>query len=132
MKLLKFIPFVLTLVTSSFAQSFCSSTKHTGVSVKETKSKKGKIGGVNYELWTDGGNNGAAFYSDGSFSCSFQNTKDYLCRSGLSFDIVKQNIRNVDYSYVDVYGWSRSPLVEFYIVDNWLRHNRPGGWVVYQ
>jgi len=145
MKLLKFIPFVFTLATSSLAQSFCSSTKHTGVSVKETKSKKGKIGGVNYELWADGGNNGANFYSDGSFSCSFQNTKDYLCRSGLSFDstkthtqighlkadfkVVKQNIRNVDYSYVGVYGWSRSPLVEFYIVDNWLGQNRPGDWV---
>ncbi|KAL6627985.1 concanavalin A-like lectin/glucanase domain-containing protein [Neocallimastix sp. 'constans'] len=128
MKLLKFIPFVLTLVTSSFAQSFCSSTKHTGVSVKETKSKKGKIGGVNYELWTDGGNNGAAFYSDGSFSCSFQNTKDYLCRSGLSFDSTKTHtqIGNLKACL------NRSPLVEFYIVDNWLRHNRPGGWVVYQ
>jgi len=76
-----------------FAQSFCSTAKHTDVSVKETKNKKEKIGGVNNELWVDGSNNGATFYSDGSFSYSLKNTKDYLCRSGLSFDSTKTHIQ---------------------------------------
>ncbi|OUM63322.1 glycoside hydrolase family 11 protein, partial [Piromyces sp. E2] len=124
---------------------FCTSATHGGESVKETSNKVGNIGDVGYEIWSDSGNNSATFYSDGSFSCSFSNAKDYLCRSGLSFDstkthdqighmfadfkLVKQDISNVDYSYVGIYGWTRSPLVEYYIVDNWLSQSPPGDWV---
>ncbi|OUM63324.1 glycoside hydrolase family 11 protein, partial [Piromyces sp. E2] len=43
--------------------------------------------------------------------------------------LVKQDISNVDYSYVGIYGWTRSPLVEYYIVDNWLSQSPPGDWV---
>ncbi|OUM60792.1 glycoside hydrolase family 11 protein [Piromyces sp. E2] len=145
MKFTQFVPAILSLATSALAQSFCSSASHSGQSVRETGNKVGNIGGVGYELWADSGNNSATFYSDGSFSCSFQNAKDYLCRSGLSFDstkthsqigqmyadfkLVKQNIANVDYSYVGIYGWTRNPLVEYYIVDNWLSQYRPGDWV---
>jgi hypothetical protein len=145
MKFVQFVPAVLSLATSALAQSFCSGASHSGQSVKTTSNKVGSIGSVGYEMWADSGNNSATFYSDGSFSCSFQNAKDYLCRSGLSFDstkshsqighmyadfkLVKQGISNVDYSYVGIYGWTRSPLVEFYIVDNWLSQYRPGDWV---
>ncbi|ORX78274.1 xylanase, partial [Anaeromyces robustus] len=124
---------------------FCKESKHTGESVKVTENLVGNIGDIGYELWAQGGTNSATFYSDGSFSCSFDHSKDYLCRSGLSFDstqtheeighmyadfkLVKQNIRDVDYSYVGVYGWSREPLVEYYVVDNWLSQWRPGDWV---
>jgi peptidoglycan/xylan/chitin deacetylase (PgdA/CDA1 family) len=131
--------------SNNIKSDYCSTAKHSGQSVTEYSNKVGNIGNVGYELWADSGNNSATFYSDGSFSCTFQNAKDYLCRSGLSFDstkthdqlghmyadfkLVKQNIQNVDYSYVGIYGWSRSPLVEYYIVDNWLSQWRPGDWV---
>jgi len=127
------------------AQNFCYSARHTGNSVTTYSNRVGNINGVGYELWADRGNNRATFYSDGSFSCSFQNAGDFLCRTGLSFDsrrtahqigniyadfkVVKQGAYNVDYSYVGVYGWSRNPLVEYYIVDNWLSQYRPGDWV---
>jgi len=145
MKFSKIIPVAFSLATSTLAQSFCSSSSHSGQSIKVTGNKVGTIGSVGYEMWADSGNNSATFYSDGSFSCTFQSAKDYLCRSGLSFDstkthsqighmyadfkLVKQNISNVDYSYVGIYGWSRNPLVEYYIVDNWLSQYRPGDWV---
>ncbi|ORY20499.1 concanavalin A-like lectin/glucanase [Neocallimastix californiae] len=145
MKFTQLIPVALSLASTTLAQSFCSSATHSGESVKETSNKVGSIGGVGYELWADSGNNSATFYSDGSFSCTFQSAGDYLCRSGLSFDstktpdqigrmkadfkLVKQNISNVGYSYVGVYGWTRDPLVEYYIVDNWLSPSPPGDWV---
>ncbi|KAL6625521.1 concanavalin A-like lectin/glucanase domain-containing protein [Neocallimastix sp. 'constans'] len=145
MKFTQLISVALSLATTTLAQSFCSSASHSGQSVKETSNKVGSIGGVGYELWADSGNNSATFYSDGSFSCTFQSAGDYLCRSGLSFDstktpsqigrmkadfkLVKQNISNVGYSYVGVYGWTRDPLVEYYIVDNWLSPSPPGDWV---
>jgi len=145
MKFIQYIPFVLSLSTVSYAQNFCTSAEHSGTSVMETANVVSSIGDVGYEMWADSGNNSATFYSDGSFSCSFSNAMDYLCRSGLSFDstqtheqighmyadfkLVKQNIQNVDYSFVGVYGWSRDPLVEYYIVDNWLSEYRPGDWV---
>ncbi|KAG4091280.1 concanavalin A-like lectin/glucanase domain-containing protein [Neocallimastix lanati (nom. inval.)] len=144
MKYTQLISIVLSL-TSTLAQNFCSTTDHTGESVKETSNKVGAIGDIGYELWSDSGDNSATFYSDGSFSCSFKNAKDYLCRSGLSFDstkthkeighiyadfkLVKQDIQDVDYSYIGIYGWTREPLVEFYVVDNWLSQYRPGDWV---
>jgi len=127
------------------ASNFCSSAKHSGQSVTNYSNTVSTIGDVGYELWADSGSNSATFYSDGSFSCSFQNAGDYLCRAGLSFDstqshqqighmyadfkLVKQNIANVDYSFVGVYGWTRQPLVEYYIVDNWLSQYRPADWV---
>ncbi|OUM68770.1 glycoside hydrolase family 11 protein, partial [Piromyces sp. E2] len=145
MKLLQFLPLVASLASTSLAQSFCSSATHSGTSTKVTSNSVGNIGNIGYEMWADSGSNSATFYSDGSFSCSFSNAKDYLCRTGLSFDstktqdqighlyadfkLVKQNIQNVDYSFVGVYGWSRDPLVEYYIVDNWLSQYRPGDWV---
>ncbi|OUM67390.1 family 11 glycoside hydrolase [Piromyces sp. E2] len=127
------------------AQSFCNGAKHSGQSIVVNSNRVGSIGGVGYELWADSGSNSATFYSDGSFSCSFRSAKDYLCRAGLSFNsdkthqqighmyadfkLVKQGIQNVDYSYVGIYGWTRNPLVEFYVVDNWLSQYRPGDWV---
>jgi len=45
------------------------------------------------------------------------------------FKLVKQNISNIDYSYVGVRGRNMNPKVEFYIVDNWLSQDRPGDWV---
>jgi len=145
MKFSQFVPVLISLAGSALAQDFCSSAQHTGESVTETSNNVGSIGDVGYELWADSGSNSATFYSDGSFSCSMQGAGDYLCRTGLSFDstqtpsqigqltadfkVVKENISNVGYSYVGIYGWTRDPLVEYYIVDNWFSPDRPGDWV---
>ena len=135
---------LLSVAATALAQDFCNAGGHSGQSVECTSNKTGNIGGVGYELWSDSGNNSATFYSDGSFKCSFQGAGDYLCRSGLSFDstktpaqigrlkadfkLVKGNVSGAQYSYVGIYGWTRSPLVEYYIVDNWLG-SKPGDWV---
>ena len=131
--------------TSVFAQDFCNTSSHSGTSVTKTANATGTIGDVGYEIWSDGGNNSATFYSDGSLSCAFSNASDYLCRSGLSFNSDKtysqlgqiyadfkvaiSETSNVGYSYIGIYGWSKSPLIEYYIVDSWGSQYRPGDWV---
>jgi len=151
MKILQILPFLFSLSSVTLAQNFCSASGHNGNKLElasDSRDRVGKIGSVDYEVWADGGNNSATFYSDGSFSCKFSNTKDYLCRTGVSFSarypseigqitaeykVVKQNAQNVGYSYVGVYGWTLnsgiSGVFEFYIVDNWLSQGRPGDWV---
>jgi len=151
MKVFQILPFLFSLYSVTLAQDFCNAQGHTGTKLElasNSKDRLGKIGSVDYEVWADGGNNSATFYSDGSFSCKFSNTKDYLCRTGVSFPakypseighikaeykVVKQNAQNVGYSYVGVYGWTLnsgiSGVFEFYIVDNWLSPGRPGDWV---
>ena len=102
--------------------------------------------GIGYELWNEDGNGGSAtFYDDGSFSCKMTGAKDYLCRAGLSFNsdktheelghmkadfkLIKGNLSGIDYSYIGIYGWTREPLVEWYIVDNSGSQYMPGSWV---
>ncbi|ORY62048.1 concanavalin A-like lectin/glucanase [Neocallimastix californiae] len=145
MKLLQIIPFLFSVTSTTLAQSFCSATGHSGQSINVNGNKLGKIGNVNYQLWADSGNNRATFYSDGSFSCGFERAGDYLCRTGLSFEgartpsqigrikadfkVKKESVSNVGYSYIGIYGWTKNPRVEWYIVDDWLSKERPGDWI---
>ena len=127
-----------------FAQSFCNAS-HSGTSIRETVNHRGTIGDVGYELWGEQGDQSATFYSDGSMLCTFNGNKDYLCRSGKSFDCTQtwqelghlyadfsvkvSGTRDIGYSYIGIYGWSRNPLIEWYIVDSWGSQYRPGDWV---
>jgi len=141
------VAFVLAfgLATSASAQSFCNAT-HSGTSTTSSKSyEEGTIGDNGYKIWYDEGNNSATFYSDGSFSCSFSGSKDYLCREGKAYDKTKtwkelghlyadfsvsmSDLSGIGYSYIGIYGWSVDPLIEWYIVDNWGSKYRPGSWM---
>ena len=99
----------------------------------------GTEGGYSYELWKDYGNTTMTLNGNGNFDCSWNNIGNALFRKGVKFDCTKtyQQIGNisVDYgcdyqpngnSYLCVYGWTRSPLVEYYIVDSWGTWRPPG------
>ena len=99
----------------------------------------GTEGGYSYELWKDYGNTTMTLNGNGNFDCSWNNIGNALFRKGVKFDCTKtyQEIGNisVDYgcdyqpngnSYLCVYGWTRSPLVEYYIVDSWGTWRPPG------
>ena len=135
------------LTANAFAQDFCQTAAHSGSKVDISSNKVGAFtNGIGYELWNEGGNGGSAtFYDDGSFSCKMTGAKDYLCRAGLSFNsdktheelghmkadfkLIKGNLSGIDYSYIGIYGWTREPLVEWYIVDNSGSQYMPGSWV---
>ncbi|MCR5629430.1 MAG: glycoside hydrolase family 11 protein [Eubacterium sp.] len=95
-------------------------------------SKTGKIDGVDFSLWKDYGNTSMKLNGGGAFECQWSNIGNALFRTGKTLDSSKRynqygNI-SVNYSanyqpngnsYLCVYGWSRNPLVEYYIVDSW-------------
>jgi len=123
----------------------CDVEGYSGDSVKLTESGEGSIGDFSYEFWfNEGSNPHATLHEDGSFTYYVKNAQDSFCRLGLSFDNTKPHERighlyadfkidnmassYVVYSYIGIHGWSRNPLIEYYIVEKWNEDNK-GDWV---
>ena len=100
---------------------------------------EGSDGAYTYALWKDYGETSMTVNGNGKFECWWQNIGNALFREGVKFDCTKtyQQIGNisinygVDYqpngnSYLCVYGWTRNPLVEYYIVESWGTWRPPG------
>ena len=115
-------------------------TEFTNTQKVLTENATGQIDGYSYELWKDHGTTSMTLLGGGKFSCSWSNINNALFRIGKKWDCTKtwQQIGsisvayNVDYqpngnSYMCVYGWTRSPLIEYYIVDSWGSWRPPGG-----
>jgi len=104
-----------------------------------TSNQSGTIDGYNYSLWKDNGTTSMTLNGGGKFNCSWSNINNALFRIGKNFDSTKkyQQIGNItenyscDYkpngnSYLAVYGWTKSPLIEYYVVDSWGSWRPPG------
>ena len=103
------------------------------------ENKTGQIDGYSYELWKDTGQTQMTLLGGGKFSCQWSSINNALFRIGKKWDCTKtwQQLGaitvayNVDYrpngnSYMCVYGWTRNPLIEYYIVDSWGSWRPPG------
>ena len=142
---------VAFIASGAFAQDFCNAS-HSGskktvsfsVGAGSDKGETGDIGQYHYEQWNKSGSATTDFYDDGSFSCTFSNTDDFLCREGLFYgqnsgkdplsvgNLVADysmktftNDKSISYAYAGIYGWMQNPLIEWYIVDNWGPASRP-------
>ena len=104
-----------------------------------TENGTGNIDGYNYSLWKDRGNTKMTLLGGGKFSCEWNNINNALFRIGKVWDCTKtwQQLGTIsvsysaDYkpngnSYLCVYGWTRNPLIEYYIVDSWGSWRPPG------
>uniref|UniRef100_UPI0025DD01B7 glycoside hydrolase family 11 protein n=1 Tax=uncultured Ruminococcus sp. TaxID=165186 RepID=UPI0025DD01B7 len=102
---------------------------------------RGNIGGYDYEMWNQNGQGQVSMNPGaGSFTCSWSNIENFLARMGKNYDSQKQNYKqignivltyDVEYtprgnSYMCVYGWTRNPLMEYYIVEGWGDWRPPG------
>ncbi|MCL1930179.1 MAG: glycoside hydrolase family 11 protein [Treponema sp.] len=96
-----------------------------------------------YEMWTQGGNaNKLTWYGanqggGAAFKAEWNNPNDFLGRIGYyfgngskyasygnlycGFNYTRSGRSTAGgYSYIGIYGWSRNPLIEYYIVEDWF------------
>ncbi|MDR1869266.1 MAG: glycoside hydrolase family 11 protein [Treponema sp.] len=95
-----------------------------------------------YEMWTQGGNNNKLIWygpkqrGGAAFRAEWNNPDDFLGRVGYywgnggtyasygniycDFTFARSGRSTAgSYSYIGIYGWSRNPLIEYYIVEDW-------------
>lgn len=132
----------VVMIPSSVADAITVTTK-SGQQINQNGDQiKGTEDGYSYELWNQD-NAGTATMTlgeGGAYSCVWSNIENVLFRRGVDFDCTKTykelgNI-SVEYeaeynnptqnTYLCVYGWTRNPLIEYYIVDSWGSWRPPG------
>ncbi|KAK8027240.1 Endo-1-4-beta-xylanase A [Apiospora marii] len=105
-----------------------------------TPSSTGTHNGFYYSFWTDGGGN--VNYQNtaaGSYSVNWQNCNNFVGGKGWN----PGSARTISYnstwnnfgvnSYLAVYGWTRNPLVEYYVVEAYGSITDDGGtYDIYQ
>ncbi|ANQ52231.2 T9SS type A sorting domain-containing protein [Flammeovirga sp. MY04] len=92
----------------------------------------GNQGGYTYEYWKDSGNGCMTLNNGGNFYVSWSNIGNLLARKGKRPGVKNQTVTyGANYqpsgnSYLCIYGWTTSPLVEYYIVESWGSWRPPG------
>jgi hypothetical protein len=103
------------------------------------KDAQGKHDGYDYEMWRDNGTVEMTLNNGGNFSCKWSNIGNALFRKGKKFDSTKTHDQigniSINYSasftpggnsYLCVYGWSKDPLVEYYIIESYGTYKPTG------
>jgi hypothetical protein len=114
----------------------CPSTPLTGGTQHCSSNASGNVGsGYSYTIWSSGSGGCVTPYGVGAaFKATWNSSGDFLARVGLALgssktydqlgaltaDFAETKTGTAGgYSYVGIYGWSVSPLVEYYIIDDW-------------
>ncbi len=104
---------------------------------------QGQQDGYDWELWNqyDQGTANMQLLGNGTFSCEWSGIENVLFRTGkkwtsnspqwdtldgITMDYAADYQPNGN-SYLSVYGWTKSPLVEYYIIESWGTWRPPGG-----
>ena len=142
----KIDPCMQTVRLSRKAKGVQTFTSNSGGNVPLAGSPYG------YEMWTQGGNNNTLLWfgpnrgGGAAFRTEWNNPNDYLGRVGYFMNEEKSyneyedfyvdynytrsaNGTGGSYSYIGIYGWTKNPLIEWYIVEDWFGNgilNDPG------
>jgi hypothetical protein len=108
-------------------------TMPTGGTEHKTSNATGKAAGLDWALWSNGSGGSITTFDVPAFSADWANSGDFLARLGLQWNAsktydqlgtvtaqyaYKKTGTGGGYSYIGMYGWSVSPCVEWYIVDD--------------
>lgn len=122
-------------VNAATIDACTQTTAPTGGTVYTTDGVGSESGDGNHELWHDGGGSMkmTVYGKDAAFKAEWSNAGDFLARVGYRWGngsaytsygnvIADYNFTKSGngggYSYIGIYGWSRSPLVEYYVCEN--------------
>lgn len=136
----------LAIIPSAPAEAITVNTE-SGTKTVSGEQIKGVENGYYYELWNqyDQGEATMTLGSGGAYSCEWNGIQNVLFRRGVDFDCTKtyKEIGNIEVNYeaeynnpnentyLCVYGWTKSPLIEYYIVDSWGSWRPPGNQAKY-
>ncbi|HET7540334.1 MAG TPA: glycoside hydrolase family 11 protein [Polyangiaceae bacterium] len=112
----------------------CDAPMPTGGTTVTSTNKTGKAGNLDWSIWTNSAAGSITTFSVPAFSASWtKDSGDYLARLGLQWkgDKTHAELGTIiaqfaskkmgsggQYSYIGIYGWTLSPCVEWYIVDD--------------
>ena len=126
-------------VTEGTAETLTEAPTEAAEGEVFTENIIGSSDGYDYELWKDNGTTKFTVMDDGTFKCEWSDINNALFRRGKKFDCTQTYKEigdiSIDYgvkyqpfgnSYMCVYGWTREPLVEYYVVQSWGSWRPPG------
>jgi hypothetical protein len=114
----------------------CNAPMPTGGTDHCGQNSRGTAGGQNWELWCNSLSSSACMttFNTTAFSARWNNNGDFLARVGLEFGnsgktydqygtlkadfAFRKSGSGGGFSYIGIYGWTNSPCVEWYIVDD--------------
>jgi endo-1,4-beta-xylanase len=98
-----------------------------------TSPQTGQHSGYFYSFWTDGdGQASFTLGNDGNYRSQWADVGNWVGGKGWRTGGPKVVKYSGSYSatgtsYLALYGWTRKPLIEYYIVDNWVNYNPSTG-----
>ncbi|ETS79799.1 Endo-1,4-beta-xylanase B [Pestalotiopsis fici W106-1] len=128
---------VLLAAAATFSSVFAAPTslavRAPGELVARTASSTGTSGGYYYSFWTD--NESIVTYTNGDagkYSVTWNGSGNFVGGKGWSTGSTRAITFSGSYnpngnSYLSVYGWTTSPLIEYYIVESYGTYNPSTG-----
>ncbi len=130
-------PFIGVRVAAAIAAAFFFfSPLLAGTQKEYCKTSTGNVGnGYHYEYWTAGSGSACmtVYGVDAKFKANWTASGDFLARVGLRYnetqtpfqignfysDFAYTGSATSGLTYIGIYGWTNTPLIEYYIIDDW-------------